>query len=392
MPIITPRIASLLANSAYQIEAPNIRGQYELIGPGVEQLEKIFDFNLSNGPIKGISGGFLSHLFNRTSGFALMGEGKGVYKGDYVIALRGTATLNDVVTDAHCGLSGSATGAMVHAGFNKTFYSMKPAFQEYFSSRLTQSSGGTVHCIGHSLGGALAGLTADWLKSTYSLPVNLYTFGSPRIGLQGFAQKTTARLDNIYRCTHGADPVPKVPLWPFTHAPDNASEYRLDNSQGFSPNAHKMGLNGNPGYLNTAKSNDWGSLQRKSNDFLNTPVRLKYEDRHHVSYGGYWADKITSALITLLKDAGYYNSILAQASISSSLTFYDLVARTLTKVVKASARFTAQTIGLLGHMLVFAGQASIKITALTFDFIKWVFDKTIEVLHHSVRAALNTIY
>lgn len=268
---------------------------------------------------------------------------------------------------------------------------MKPAFQDYFSSRLSQSSGGTLHCIGHSLGGALAGLTADWLKSTYSLPVNLYTFGAPRVGLQGFAQKTTARLDNIFRCTHGADPVPKVPLWPFTNAPDNTSEYRLDNSQGFSPSAHKMGVNGNPGYINTAKSNDWGSLQRKSNNILYSPVRLKYEDRHHAAYGGYWADKITSALITLLKDAGYYNSILAQAGFSSSLTFYDLVARTLTDVAQASARFAAQTIGLLGHMLVFAGQAFVEITELTFEFIKWVFDKTIGILYRSVRAALDAI-
>ncbi|MCG6202831.1 lipase family protein [Psychromonas antarctica] len=389
MSTISPKIASQLADSAYDIQTAGVLG-YRL-GEHADDLSNHFDFDLSNGPIKGVSGGFLSHLFNRTSGFALMGEGKGVYKGDYVIALRGTASLKDTLTDAHCGLSGSATGSMVHAGFNKTFYSMKPAFQQYFSSRLTQSSGGTVHCVGHSLGGALAGLTADWLKSTYSLPVNLYTFGAPRVGLQGFAQKTTARLDNIFRCTHGADPVPKVPLWPFTHAPDNASEYRLDNSQGFSPNAHKMGLNGNPGYINTAKSNDWASLHRKSNDFLYTPVRLKYADRINVSYGGYWADKITSALITLLKDAGYYSSILAQAGVGSTLTFYDLVARTLTEVAQSSARFAEQTTGLLGHMLAFAGQAFVKITELTFEFIKWVFDKTIDVLHRSVRAALNTI-
>ncbi|MCG6202598.1 lipase family protein [Psychromonas antarctica] len=388
---LTPRIASQIAISVYDIQKPSSLGGYRIDAKEAKGLSDYFTFDLSNGPIKGVSGGFFSHLLNRTTGFALVGQGKGVYKGDYVIALRGTDSLKDAITDLHCGVSGSATGATVHAGFNKTFYSMKPAFQDYFSAQLTQSSGGTLHCVGHSLGGALAGLTADWLKSTYSLPVNLYTFGSPRIGLQGFAQKTTVRLDNIFRCSHGADPVPKVPLWPFTHAPSNGSEYRLDNSQGFSPNAHRMASNGNPGYINTAKSNDWASLQIKSNHFLNTPVRLKYEDRHHVSYGGYWADKITSALITLLKDAGYYSSVLAQAGVGSSITFYDLVARTLSDVVKASASLAAQTTGLLGHMLVFAGQALVKITELTFEFIKWVFDKTINVLHRSVRAALDTI-
>lgn len=387
MSVITPRIASLLANTAYDIKDKSSLGGYRL-DKNAKELQQYFNFNVSDGPIKGVSGGIFSHLFNRTTGFALMGTGKGPYKNDYVIALRGTASLQDGLTDAHFGLTGSEAGAIVHAGFNKTFNTMKPAFKDYFSNRLSSSSGGTIHCVGHSLGGALASLTADWLKSAYSLPVNLYTFGSPRVGLHGFSEKTTARVDKIFRCTHGADPVPKVPLWPFTHAPYNGSEYRLNSGHGFSPSAHKMGANGNPGYVNSANHSDWGSLQKKSDNFLNTPVRLKYENRHQASYSGYWADKISSALITLLKDAGYYGAIMAQAAIGTALTFYDLVARTLVKVVQASARFAEQTAGLLGYMLVFAGQSATKLAQLNYEIIKWVFDKTLGVLYRSVRQAI----
>ncbi|MCG6202833.1 hypothetical protein [Psychromonas antarctica] len=114
MSVITPRIASQLALMSYEIRKPSARGEYSLLGDDADELSKYFDFNLSNGPIKGVSGGFLSHLLNRTTGFALVGQGKGVYKGDYVIALRGTDSLKDAITDLHCGVSGSATGATVH--------------------------------------------------------------------------------------------------------------------------------------------------------------------------------------------------------------------------------------------------------------------------------------
>ena len=99
---------------------------------------------------------------------------------------------------------------------------------------------GCVHIVGHSLGGALATLSADWIKAEYSLPVKLYTFGSPRVGLDNFSRAATSRIDKIYRCTHGADPVTKVPLWPFSHAPYNGQEIRLDNGQGLKGAAHKL--------------------------------------------------------------------------------------------------------------------------------------------------------
>lgn len=389
---ITPQLASQLAEVVYQIQKPSRNGTYNLVGKEAAYVKKHFDFQLSDGLVKGVSGGFFSHLFNRSTGFALIGQGKGLYQGDHVIAIRGTASLQDGITDAHFGLTGSEAGAIVHAGFNKTFKSMKPAFEEYINQVKKRGAIGTVHCVGHSLGGALAGLTADWLKSAYNMPVNLYTFGAPRIGLQGFSAKTTARIDNIFRCTHGADPVPKVPLWPFTHAPYSGAEYRLNSGQGFTPSAHKMAANGNPGYINSANNSDWGALQKRSDSFLNTPVRLDYEKRNQASYSAYWADKISAALITLLKDAGYYSAILAQATIGTALTFYDLVSRTLVKVAQASVKFGKQVAGLLGHMLIFAGQVSYKITELTYEVIKWVFDKTLGVLYRSVREAINNTF
>ena len=66
-----------------------------------------------------------------------------------------------------------------HVGFNKTFNSIKPTLETYFNKNTT----GPVHCVGHSLGGALATLTANWLHNKQGgRPISLYTFGAPRVG------------------------------------------------------------------------------------------------------------------------------------------------------------------------------------------------------------------
>lgn len=386
---LSPKIAASLALASYNMKEQSATGIVKL-GP---TIDRAFNFDLSEGPVKAVSGGFFSHLFRSTTGFAMVGKGKkGKYEGDIVVAIRGTASLRDGITDAHCGLTGADNGEMVHLGFNKTFLTMKSAIRERVK-KCQPSSGSkvTVHCVGHSLGGALATLVADWIKTEFKHSVNLYTFGSPRVGLAGFARKTSCNLDNIFRCTHGADPVPNVPLWPFTHVPQDGSEYRLDGSSGFRGSAHKMGVEGNPGYMNTANHDSWEALQIQSSSTLSA-VRLKYENRHQASHSGQWADKIGAALITLLKDAGYYTAVMAQAAIGTTFTFYDLVAKTLDKIVKASVKLADQTLGLLGHMLAFAGKAAYKLSELTYKIIRWVFDKTLNVLYRSARTAIDGIF
>lgn len=207
--------------------------------------------------------------------------------------------------------------------------------------------------------------------------------------MRGFATNASFNDGKIYRCTHGADPVPLVPLWPFMHAPVDGLEYRLDNSSGMSPQAHKMGQDGEPGYRNTANTQDWTMLHEKSTEYLNNPVRLKYERRHEASFSTYWAERLSSALVTLLKDAGYYSAVLAQAAISTSLTFYDMLARTLEQIASASKNFAEQTRGLLGHMLAFARVAVTVVAEMTVSFIRWVFSKTTDALYAAVRQAVE---
>ncbi|MBU2972512.1 lipase family protein [Pseudoalteromonas sp. C2R02] len=294
----------------------------------------------------------------------------GNYSGHTVIALRGTANKRDAVTDMHCGLSTSANNLPAHAGFNKTFNSIRPVLNSYF----TQNNTGPVHCVGHSLGGALANLTANWLHNKQNgRPISLYTFGAPRVGYASFADKTSNGLHRVFRCLHTADPVPLLPFWPFVHT---EGEYTLNAAPTISANAHKMAGNA-PGYTNTASAfKSFAAVNKRNAHWHKEQVRLDYEKRHQASFTSKWAHRLGAALITLLRDTGYLYEI--QHMITSGLTFYDKIALYLTKVANMPGKFAEQQRGLLGHMLVFAGKRGVEITEMSYKFIRWVLSVTLD--------------
>lgn len=385
---LTPLMAASLADAVYSLKESGKERQFsESLPP---QVKNNFEFDLSNHRIKGVSGSIVSRLLNRQTGFAAIGVGKASYAGDHVVAIRGTDGLRDIITDLHIGLTGGENNSLMHAGFNKVFQSIKPALEQSLTPMLSANGRGTVHCVGHSLGGALAHITADWVKRRYKNRVCLYTFGSPRVGLDGFAMKTTGSIDKIYRCTHASDPIPLIPLWPFMHAPYKSREILLNSAQGLRASGHSMGANAVPGYLNTANNNSWDALQSQSTELFKE-IELKYPERHQVSFTTYWAHKINNALITLLKKAGQLTLIYAQAHIGTYLTFYDLLASSVEKIAKSSVEFAEQTRGLLGHMLVFAGKGATQVRDLSYKFIRWVFEVTIGALHRIARQALELI-
>ncbi|KAA8981352.1 lipase family protein [Halospina sp. K52047b] len=390
METLSPKIAAECADAVYSVFSPESMGSIPM--PTSPQLGRQFSFKGGAAPVMGETGGIFG-LYTQTTGFAVIGEGLERHHNSTLIAIRGSSSIADYLTDFDVGIATGINNQSVHSGFEEAFASMRPAFHDRLSKRLTQARADhTVHCVGHSLGGALASMTADWLKSEFPVKVNLYTFGAPRVGLKGYATKNTNQVDAHFRCTHGADPVPLAPVWPFIHAPtEGPSEYRLDSAEGINFSAHRMGHKGTPGYRNTASADDWGELKRQSIRFLNQPVRLRYEDRLQASFTNYWSEKLNAALITLLKDAGYYSAIATQATVTSALTFYDRLARSLEKIAEASADFAEQTAGLLGHMLVFAGKVAVTVTKLTYQFIRWVFETTIGALNRCVKKALETL-
>ncbi len=383
MTSLSPKLASELASFAYSVREGNPRPEFDLSS----YVQKRFKFQ---NKAYSKTGGY---VFNKQTGFAALGHGADIYKGDAIIAIRGTEMTSghDWATNVQVGLTGSDNGQAVHSGFQRTFSLLRPQLKKFLDEWCQSSNRGSVHCVGHSLGGALATLTADWVATnSYTSNVNLYTFGAPRVGLSGFASANTNRTNNNYRCTHGADVVPKVPLWPFVHSPYKSVEYRLDGSQGISPSAHLLDplSGGVPGYLVTARGEDWSSLQKAASGFLH-PVRLDYNKRNQASYSNYWTDRLSAALITLLKDTGYYTAVAAQGAISVGVSLYDFIAQTLVKIADAGKTAASQVKGLLGHMLVFAGAASSVVKDLTYKTIREIFNKMLKRLYRGVSEAIK---
>ncbi len=201
MSTLSPVIASDIASAAYQ-------ARLKRKSISLQNSTKVhFTFDVKN-IISGTSGGF---FYRPSSGFLIAGLGVSeVYKRDIVFSFRGTKTLADGLTNATANAKGTQSGELVHNGFQGTLNSMIPEIKS-FLKRSQSSEVLNIHCVGHSLGGALATLAANWLKSSseISAKVHLYTFGAPRVGGKNFSINATQRVDSIFRCVNGADPVPK---------------------------------------------------------------------------------------------------------------------------------------------------------------------------------------
>lgn len=385
MKTITPKTAVWLARAPY--EAQDIKAGRSYTG-GKKFITEHFDFSQTGGVVHGTSGSIISTLFNRTTGFAIIGKGKGHFSGDVALGIRGTNMKSgrDWFSNANASLATADNNSAVHSGFQKVFKSMQPALEKQLAPLLNTNSNGVVHCAGHSLGGALASLAAIWIKQRFGNRVALYTYGAPRVGLNDFALKSSGSIDKIYRCLHGDDPVPMVPVWPFYHAPLNGSSVLLTAATGINISSHSMMEN--PGYVVTSRG-QWDDLQRRGD--VVKAVRLWYDRRFECSFSTHWQERLSHALITLLKDAGMLAAVSVQMTISGIMTFYDVLAMTVEKIANISSQFAEQVKGLLGHMLVFAGKVTTAVTELTVRFIRWVFKVTLEAMYRVARKAIEMV-
>jgi hypothetical protein len=140
--------------------------------------------------------------FTRTRGFL------GICDTHAVLAFRGTdpVTLPNWVTDTVVRLvrCGEYEGK-VHSGFSsvlrKTWSKVETILEEVGDRPL--------YLTGHSMGGALAVLTAYRLAKAGKKPMAVYTYGSPRIGDPMFCSDYTLPT---YRIVNRLDLVPELPL------------------------------------------------------------------------------------------------------------------------------------------------------------------------------------
>ena len=96
----------------------------------------------------------------------------------------------------------------VHAGFKGGLEIAGPQLAAFAEAAQKAQH---VWVTGHSLGGALAVMAAAHLKQQGITP-SVYTYGQPRVGLAGFADRFAQELpDRLIRFVNQSDIVPRVP-------------------------------------------------------------------------------------------------------------------------------------------------------------------------------------
>ena len=103
------------------------------------------------------------------------------------------------------------SGCSVHVGFNQGFNSVKSQVEPLVEFLMEKYPSASIYITGHSLGGALAVMSAAHLHNKYNLVEKLYPLGQPRVGNDAFAQFMTAFIPNTYRIVHYADEVCHLP-------------------------------------------------------------------------------------------------------------------------------------------------------------------------------------
>ena len=133
-------------------------------------------------------------------------------KTDLVIACRGTepTEFNDISADLKALPVMAETISRVHQGFKAEVDELWPAITEDINRKA--NLGKTLWFCGHSLGAAMATIMASRCLHDEELndPVELYTFGSPRVGWRGYVKSLGV---THHRWKNNNDIVTTVPLW-----------------------------------------------------------------------------------------------------------------------------------------------------------------------------------
>lgn len=149
----------------------------------------------------------------------------------YIVAFRGTDTLDDWVMNNLILMKKKVTNPYAEEEGKKILYNSQPyAHYGFYFAYLSLRNDVLAHLdgkdnviyTGHSMGGALAALCA--LDMKYRHPnknIRLVTFGAPRLGNYSLMNRFEKVLgkQNCTRVVKLLDPVPHTPLFGYAHFP-----------------------------------------------------------------------------------------------------------------------------------------------------------------------------
>ncbi|WP_193165766.1 lipase family protein [Microbulbifer hainanensis] len=373
--MLTPEYSARLADDIYLIKNPGTRELFLETYQNDFLVNEVKEINNDkrSAKIVGKTGALVFLKSEHTMGVAAYGINN--FKGHAIVVLKGTASGYDALTDLNAGLKSFYTGGAVHQGFYYTFSSFLPQLTKFADNLPTEVH--SIHCIGHSLGGALATLAADWLASRTGKTAKLYTFGSPRVGLDFFATACRKRLreENIFRTYHQHDPVPMVPTWPFIHVPDGGiGDFQIPSPNSMNPiQHHKMG-----NYVSSVAPNgtslDWDTIRKyrpKSEMRKSIEAWLKSDSILSLSLNT--ARMASEALVWVLKKVGQLSGIALVITGGTAFTLLDRLAIFMHEAYQFSKEVSFWILRLIKRLAQLIGIKIKNDFNMTVAFIRAIF-------------------
>jgi len=367
---------------------------YEILDP-TSQLYELFppwindNFDLQGGAkMSATTGGMWLHS---NTGFALAARGKSMtFKDDALLVIRGTKKAADLLTDANAFWI-KPNGTRVHSGFNKVFESLKLQLELFFRG----FHPACVHIVGHSLGGAIGTLVAEWIKvKNKAANVKLYTFGCPRVGLSRYADVCTdlVEVDNIYRVYNPTDVIPMVPTYPYVHVPmPGVKFYASHHNTIWTPvsiTAHFM-----TNYIKGVRGQTWDTLSKPQApaDF-DSQVQYWLATQNWASMSVHGIRMIYSALAFILKKILQATGKVFDATAYGATTLLDMMAVYLEKGARAVNEVGGYVVALMRNILKALGIIASIPKNLTAASIRWVFQCLSATLNFMAKAAMRNTY
>ena len=385
MPILSPSQAAEIARGVYDLRLNSVSDALKT-GIGTDGLFSVEEGNTFTGKTGAL-------LFKKLSTFGYVARGTGPFAGEVLIATRGTDMLTDWITDANIGMQLGPSNHIVHAGFNTTWKGFVDDLRTFFR----HNNPTRIHCVGHSLGGALATLNADFCTDQRIAPVELYTFGCPRVGDGLFARSLTQRVgaDSIHRVSHPADPVPMIPLFPFWHLPFGQPGLSIANVQGalVSGDAHKMRVS----YLPGVREHSWSTLAPATVAADEERQVKSWLERAAEGHGGFvmgsarLLNMIGRALAWMMKAAG--KALLGGLGVTLAVgcTVLDQIAWLLTRAAQLGKEMGLALKSLINAIFSFLGRKTVATVDVSTAFLRWVLELLFGALRAVAQRALELV-
>ena len=325
-----------------------------------------------------------------SSGFGFMAQLNGGRSREIVIATRGTATWADAGTDINAIPTPGPTGHAIHKGFGTTFKSYVQQLNEFIKQQNLGFKPTAVHCMGHSLGGALANLNAA-ACAELGLNSYLYTVAAPRVGMVPYAEHLSKKMKaaHVYRVANEADIVTMVPCYPFVHSPYVHGTYLLEAGMlKINPMQHLL-ANGYGSMVNSSWKQMQSLTQGKQQQLENSlyPANNKEAGQFEqlakmpgAMFSGRLLKLIHKAIHDMLSRLGAQSLLSVSHYGTGAFTVLDQISEILARYAQASHKQAKEVAGMLNAIMAFLGRSTHALADASVATIRWVFN----LLHLSV--------